>query len=374
LWGIDVLNIGIVGLGKMGISHLAIANTHLDVRLIGVCDSANYLRGILTKYSGIETYSDYRALLDRNGLDAVIVAAPTRYHGEIVRAALDRKLHIFCEKPFCLDIAEGAELAELARHSGVVNQVGYHFRFVRPFNEAKRLIDAKVLGRIQHIRAEAYGPVVLRPKGATWRVRGSEGGGCLYDYACHAIDLVNYLVGQPQAVAGTVLNKIFSHEVEDEAYATLYFGDGMTGQIMANWSDDSYRRMFTQVTIWGTNGKIIVDRQEIKTFIRDASRQPLPVRQGWNVHYTTDFPSDARYYLRGEEYSEQLDYFIQCIAEGRKDNISSFSSAVQTDIVVSMMLRDAEKSWGKECAGLNDAAKKPASWHSIVAKMKGALT
>jgi predicted dehydrogenase len=336
-----MVNVGLIGLGKMGLSHLAIVNTHPAAKLIGVCDTASYLCSILHKHTGIKVFSNYRELLDQKSLDAVIIATPSRFHGEIVREALLRNLHVFCEKPFCLDVADGLELAELAERKGVINQVGYHYRFVGSFNEAKRLLDAQVLGRLHHVRVEAYGPVVLRPKGATWRAKGSEGGGCLYDYACHAIDIVNYLVGMPDAVSGTVLNRIFSRDVDDEVYATMHFADGMTGMIAANWSDDSLRRMSTQVTLWGTNGRMIVDRQEVKTFIRAAAEDTVVAKEGWDIRYTTDFHSDVWYYLRGEEYSAQLDYFLRCIVDGRRENISSFASAAQTDRVVSAMLQNA---------------------------------
>jgi len=369
-----MLNVGLIGLGKMGISHLAIVNAHPQVNLIGVCDTSSYVCAVLSKYTGIKTYSDYRALLDLKALDAVIVATPSRSHGEMVRAALDRNLNIFCEKPFCLDVRDGVELAELARRKGVVNQVGYHYRFVGSFKEAKRLIDAKVLGRIHHIRAEAYGPVVLQPQGTTWRASKSEGGGCLLDYACHAIDSITYLVGQPDSVSGTVLNRVFSRDVNDEVYASLYFADGMSGQVAANWSDDSFRRMSTQVMIWGANGRMTVDRQEIKIFIRDASGKSDLVKQGWEMRYTTDLPNEVWYYLRGEEYSSQIDYFVQCIENGRKENISSFASAVQTDLVVSAMLRNVESPREKVGAWSKNEIMKPAAWQSFLAKIKAALT
>src|SRR6185503_10580540 len=119
----------------------------------------------------------------------------------------------------------------LAETRRLVNHVGYHYRFVAAFQEARRLVDAEVLGRIHHFRAEAYGPVVVRPSGSTWRTHRAEGGGCLYDYACHAIDLVQYLVGCPDAVDGTALNRVFSRDVEDSVYSTLLYADGKTGQL-----------------------------------------------------------------------------------------------------------------------------------------------
>ena len=369
-----MVNVGLIGLGKMGLSHLAIVNTHPAAKLVGVCDTASYLCSVLHKYTGIEVFANYREMLDKKSLDAVIIATPSRFHGEIVREALLRGLHVFCEKPFCLDVADGLELAELAHRKGVVNQVGYHYRFVGSFNEAKRLLDAHALGRLHHVRVEAYGPVVLRPKGATWRAKSSEGGGCLYDYACHAIDIVNYLVGRPDAVSGTVLNRIFSRDVDDEVYATMHFADGMTGMIAANWSDDSLRRMSTQVTLWGTNGRMVVDRQEVKTFIRAAAGSAAVAKEGWDVRHTTDFHPDVWYYLRGEEYSAQLDYFFRCIVEGRRENISSFASAVQTDCVVAMMLENAGNAWRRVDSGSRNQAQNRTASGGLLSLVKGALT
>lgn len=368
-----MVNVGLIGLGKMGLSHLAIVNAHPMAKLIAICDSAGYLCSMLHKYTGVEVYSNYRELLDKNSLDAVIIATPSRLHGEMVREALLRGLHVFCEKPFCLDPADGIALAELAGRKGVVNQVGYHYRFVGAFNEAKRLLDARALGRIHHVRVEAYGPVVLRTKGQTWRAKSSEGGGCLHDYASHAIDIVNYLVGRPDAVSGTVLNRVFSRDVDDEVYATLHFADGMTGMVAANWSDDSLRRMSAQVTLWGTNGRMVVDRQEVKTFIRNAAASGGELKEGWDVRYTTDFHRDVWYYLRGEEYSAQLDYFIRSIAEGRRENISSFASAVQTDCVVAAMLQDAGGAWRRVDSESRTAAQSRSGSGGVLSLVTGAF-
>jgi predicted dehydrogenase len=337
------IRVALLGLGKMGLSHLAIINAHPDVELIAVCDTSEYLLGILSRYTSLKTYTDYKQLLVNEDLDAVFIATPSRFHAEIVRLALDAKLHVFCEKPFCLDPGEGLQLAELAEGKKLTNQVGYHYRFVAAFSEMKVFLSSNVLGTLNHISAEAYGPVVLRPQASTWRTSKVEGGGCLYDYASHAIDLVNYLVGRPDSVGGTSLHKIFSSDVEDEVYTNLYYANGMTGHIAANWSDESCRKMSTKVTVWGTNGKIIADRQELQIYIRDDEGLPEGFNKGWNVRYITDLTEPVWFYLRGEEYSAQIDHFIKAIKAGHVETRSTFRSATDTDLVVSAMLRDARK-------------------------------
>jgi predicted dehydrogenase len=341
-----MIRVALLGLGKMGLSHCAIINTHPDIELVAVCDTSEYLLGVLGKYSHIKTYSNYRKLLAEERLDAVFVATPSRFHAEMVRAALDAGLHVFCEKPFCLDVDDGLNLAELAEKKNLVNQVGYHYRFVGTFHELKHLLDQGVLGTLHHIRAEAFGPVVLRPKGRTWRTSKTEGGGCLHDYASHAVDLVNYLVGCPQSVGGTVMNQLFSGDVEDEVYSNLFYSSGLSGQIAANWSDESQRKMSTKVSIWGTNGKVVADRQELQIYLRDNSKAPEGFTKGWNTRYTTDLTDPVWFYLRGEEYSAQVSHFVETIKAGRTGTRSTFRSAVETDLVLNAIAKDADRRIG----------------------------
>ncbi|MGR8929531.1 MAG: Gfo/Idh/MocA family protein [Gammaproteobacteria bacterium] len=338
-----MVKVAVVGLGKMGLSHQSIINMHPDVELVAVCDSARFVLDMLEKYTGVRAYTNFSKMLAAEPLDAVIIATPSKLHGPMVREALEHNLSVFCEKPFCLDTQEGIELARLAREKGVVNQVGYHNRFVGAFQEVKRLLDANTIGEITHVKAEAYGPVVLRPSGSNWRNQRSEGGGCLYDYAAHPINLLNWYFGLPSSVGGTVLNQIFSTDSEDEIYATLRFDKGISGQLSVNWSDESYRKMTTKITVSGTRGKIYADRQECQLFARDGERLPSGFQQGWNVRYTTELTPEAWFYLRGEEYSAQLDYFIRCIKSNQTENINSFVSAQQTDQVIRMLIADSKR-------------------------------
>jgi predicted dehydrogenase len=332
-----MIRTAMVGLGKMGLSHLAILRAHPALEVVAGCDSSAYLTDILSKYSGLKCHADFDRMLDEEKLDALVVATPSKLHATMVEAALKRGLHVFCEKPFVLDVADGQRLVAMAEAKGLVNQVGYHFRFVGAFKEAARLVKAGVLGAVHHVRIEAFGPVVLRPKGATWRSAKSEGGGALYDYACHAIDLVNFVVGAPAAVDGVVRRGIFSRDVDDEVYCTLRYADGASGQLSVNWSDESFRKMSTKISVWGTHGRITADRQECQIFLRELHPALPDASKGWTVRYTTDLTEEVWYYLRGEEYSAQIDYFAESIVKGRTQGENTFRSALEADRIVSMI-------------------------------------
>jgi predicted dehydrogenase len=337
-----VIRIGLVGLGKMGLSHLSILGAHPDVQVAAVTDAAGYVLSVLSKYTGFQTYSDFDAMLDGAELDAVLIATPTRLHAPMVRKAMERGLHVFCEKPLTLTSDDSSGLAELAAEKGLVTQVGYHNRFVAAFQEVRTLLDAGAIGRVTHALAEAYGPVVLRPTGGTWRSKRDEGGGCLYDYAAHPIDLVRWYLGEPSGCGGSVLGKVFSRETEDEVFSTLYFPGGASAQLSVNWSDESCRKMTTSVTLWGTKGRIQANRQEIQVYLREGADLPAGYTQGWNIRYTTELTTPVSFYLRGEEYSAQIDHFLSRIRGRDVLGTNSFDSGAKTDRILDMIKSDAD--------------------------------
>ena len=336
-----MLRVGMVGLGKMGLSHLAMVRAHPDVELVSACDSMTYLTDVLGKYTGLKSYDDLDTMLASEQLDAVVVSTPSKLHAAMVQKALDRGLHVFCEKPFVLDVADGERLVQTAAAKQLATQVGYHYRFVGAFQEAARIVRSGALGEVHHVRVEAYGPVVLRAKGGTWRSSKSEGGGALYDYACHAIDLVNYVAGVPASVSGVVRHGVFSRDVDDEVYCSLHYANGASGQLCVNWSDESFRKMSTMVSVWGTKGRITADRQECQVYLREPCEALPKVPQGWSVRYTTDLAQEVWFYLRGEEYSAQIDYFVQSCKQRRMDGENSFQSALQADRVVAMIVAES---------------------------------
>lgn len=353
-----MIRIGMIGLGKMGLSHVAIVRAHPGVELVAACDTMTYLTDVLGKYTGLKCYADLDEMLAKEQLDAVVVSTPSKLHAGMVQKALERGLHVFCEKPFVLDVGDGERLVQLAAQKQLVTQVGYHYRFVGAFQEAARVVRSGALGDIHHVRAEAYGPVVLRAKGGTWRSAKNEGGGALYDYACHAIDLINFIAGTPASVSGVVRHGVFSRDVEDEVYCSLHYANGASGQLCVNWSDESFRKMSTKVSVWGTKGRITADRQECQIYLREPSDALPGVPAGWSVRYTTDLTQEVWFYLRGEEYSAQIDYFVQSCSQRRLDGENSFQSALQADRVVSMILAESQTVGGGG-SGLTSSA--PAS-------------
>ena len=339
-----MIKMGLVGVGKMGISHLAILGAHPQVDVVAICDSATYITSVLRKHSGVTTYKDFGKMLNECKLDGLFIATPTSSHFDLAKTALEKGLHLFVEKPLCLNAEQSEQLAKLAVEKHCVNQVGYHNRFIGTFREMRRLVQAGAIGDVYHVDGRAFGQVVIRPKsGSTWRSKKTEGGGCLHDYACHVLDLMNFVAGPPDDVASAQLQSIFSTDIEDAVFASFRYPTGATGYLETNWSDESYRKMSTTITVYGTKGKLIADRQELRVYLRSgAEYEQYPA--GWTIRYITDLQSPVGYYLRGEEYSAQIDSFVEAIQAGNFKPENSFASAAQTDNIIDQIARMGKSS------------------------------
>jgi predicted dehydrogenase len=335
-----MLKIALIGAGKMGLSHLAILGGYGNADIAGVCDTSKMVTDFLTKEGKFNCFSDYNKMITEVKPDAVVVAVPTKFHYNIIKDLLEKKIHVFAEKPFCLNYEQSQELVILAAKNNVINQVGYHNKFIGTFKEVKRIADSGVLGDIYHFIGESYGPVVLKTKADTWRSDPAEGGGCLLDYASHVIDLVNTILSPVKAAKGTLLKSIYSGKVEDAVYSLLELESGQTGLLSVNWSDDTFRKMSTSVTLVGTQGKVISDANELKVYFKDEPKLPN-YSKGWNVKYITELQEGVDFYLRGEEFSAQLNYFVNAALGKAPNTINNFASAANTDKAISIIKKSS---------------------------------
>ena len=327
----------------MGMSHAAILGGLPNVEMTAMCDTDNLLQNAFKKYTRIQCFTDYKKMIEEVKPDCVYVVTPTKLHYDMVMFALEHSCHVFCEKPSALTVEEGEKMVAMAKAKGLVNQVGYHNRYIGTFNEMKRLLADGVIGKPFHFMGEAYGPVILKAKGGTWRSDKKKGGGCIEDYAAHVLNLINYVTGSDIVdCKGIQMPSIFSGEVDDAVYGSLYLANGLQGQISVNWSDDTVRKMTTSVKIEGDGGKLEADATTLKIYVKE-DKPKYGLQKGWNFKYITDVTPQVDFNLRGEEYTAESAAFINGIMTGQVDVRNSFESALQTDRIIQKMKEKALK-------------------------------
>lgn len=339
-----MIKAAIIGLGKMGMSHAAILGGLPNVEMTALCDTDSLLQNAFKKLTKIQCFTDYKKMIEEVKPDCVYVVTPTKLHYEMVMFAMEHGCHVFCEKPFALTAEQGEKMVAKAKEKGLVNQVGYHNRYIGTFNEMKRLLADGVIGKPFHFMGEAYGPVILKSKGGTWRSDKKNGGGCIEDYAAHVLNLINYVTGSVIVdCKGIQMPSIFSGEVDDAVYGSLYLANGLKGQISVNWSDDTVRKMTTSIKIEGDGGKLEADATTLKVYVKE-DKTKYGLQKGWNFKYITEVTPQVDFNLRGEEYTAESAAFINGILTGKVDERNSFESALQTDYIIQKMIQDASNA------------------------------
>jgi len=333
------IRVGIIGAGRMGLTHHSIINALPGVSVTAVVDPSRIMTALIAKYCGVRTYGDHQAMLAREQLDAVLLCTPPAANAEILEQLAAHGLHTFVEKPFLLNAPSAITIARRFADAGLVNQVGYVNRFNAVFTEAKRLLDAGVIGDVIRFRSEMFSPTITRETDESgWRGTHANGGGAVYEMAAHSIDLIDYLFGQPDVVTGTWMSSVFSRQVEDIVSSTLLYRDGRAGQLYVNWSDTSYRKPTNKIEVFGREGRLLADQHGMKIY-RSTESDAFELKVGWNTIYITDVFESVPFYVRGMEFTAQLDHFIACIRE-RRPNRCSFTDGAATLGVIDRLFAD----------------------------------
>ena len=340
----DNVRIGIIGMGRMGLTHYSIINTHPAVRITAIADTSSMMLGMIKKYiPGLKTFEDYKDLLESGLVDAVIVCTPSVMHYDVCRLACEKGVHVFCEKPFTTDPDQAAELSALFEQKGLVNQVGYVYRFDPVFKSVKRLLEQEVPGKVIHVNAQFLSATIskLQPEKG-WRSKRENGGGCTYEMGSHVIDLMESYFGKPQSVAGSMTNRVYSENVEDITDVALAYQNGVTANIHVNWSDYTYRKPMLKLDIHGTKGKILADLYGYKVFLREEN-PALDMPKGWSSVPMNMIPDPCPFYVRGASFTNQLYAFADAILKSEASKGCSFSSASHTQHVIHIIFDNENK-------------------------------
>jgi predicted dehydrogenase len=340
----DKIKIGIIGMGRMGITHYSIINSHPDVEVTAVADTSSFVLTMIKKYLKAEIYRDYNELFSNADLDAVLVCTPPNLHYEIVKQAGERSIHAFVEKPFTTRFRDAKELGDWYTGKGLVNQVGYVNRFNDVFIKTKQLVEEGLIGKPIRFKTEMLSASIARKnKESGWRAARETGGGAVFEMASHAVDLINYITGKPDKICGSVLNYIYSEHVEDAAFSTFLYKGGMSGTLNINWSDTSYRKPTNKIELFGGGGRILADQHSLKIFLNKEDEKNN-LRRGWNTFYITDIFRPVPFYVRGNEFTRQLYHFIDCIRDNKIKNQCSFVDGANTMEVIEKIYDDYNKN------------------------------
>lgn len=235
-------NVGIIGLGNMGLLHMYNCYHMDDVSVDAVADSS---KRALKKVDSLKTpnvYMDYRELIDGSkNLDSVVISLPNFLHFDSITRSLEAGLDVFVEKPLATTVSESERILRTVEKTGRRLMIGYSMRFLEAIEIMKSELDKGRIGSLEIITGESLqnGPLshgkVPKPVSEWWFDPAKSGGGALLDLGSHLVDLFHFFAGDSK-VLFSHLDYKFNLPVEDGATLVLQSkGSSVRGIINVGW-------------------------------------------------------------------------------------------------------------------------------------------
>ena len=275
----QTIEFGIVGCGMIADTHAEAIRGIPGAILRGVTDRDGDRAARFAEKHGVFAYASYEEMLADEALDAVCVCTPSFLHAENALAALNAGKHVALEKPMALTVEDAQKVDDACVRTGRKLTVISQFRFAEDVRRVKGLLDDGAFGRVTlcelrmpYYRSESY--YALSP----WKGRlACDGGGALMNQGIHGIDLLLYLCGDVEEVAGKIRTLSHKIEAEDTAAAVLTFENGALGTVTA--STCAFPGFDRTIGIYGDKGFVILREGSVeKMLTRDGKAEERPAK------------------------------------------------------------------------------------------------
>ncbi|QIT55584.1 Gfo/Idh/MocA family oxidoreductase [Aquisalimonas sp. 2447] len=311
----STLRAGVIGVGYLGRFHAQKYAAMEDVDLVGVVDTDPDRAGAVADEVGTRAFTDYLELLD--GVDAVSIVVPTRFHHQVAAESLRRGIHVLVEKPVTTTLEEADDLVRLAAQGNLVLQVGHLERF----NAAVRAV-ADMVGTPMFIESQRLAS--FNPRGADVSV--------VLDLMIHDIDIILKLVDQPVARIDANGAPVISSDI-DIANARIQFANGCVANVTASRVSLKAER---KMRLFQRNSYISLDFQQRTLDVRSRvnTKRDVPAME--------DIRSEQHSYEDGDALRAEITSFVACVRNGRTPLVTGADGrqALATAIEITRQLRD----------------------------------
>lgn len=265
-----LVKFAVIGIGRMGSIHarnLKIGRI-FGAKLSCVCDiKEEALSKFIKKYGKVKEYTDYKEMLDKEEIDAVIVATEHYAHGDIVKYCMEKGKHVLSEKPMTVTAEEARSVLEIAKkypqqklavmwnqRTNPIHQKAYHY-----------VKSGKIgnLTRINYIVTDWYRSQAYYNQGGWRACLWGEGGGTLINQCVHQLDLLQWIAGLPISVESKMFTKGRDITVENDVTALFEY----PGDVYCSFSASTHElRGTNRLEISGEKGRIVIENRRMKVF------------------------------------------------------------------------------------------------------------
>ena len=296
------LRVGLIGCGHQSYDSLLPGLTAVEgVEMVACSDIDEVATGrTLQQYGFARGYQDYHDMLERESLDAVVVAIPHHLLKDATLASLEAGCHVFVEKPMATSRIGANEIAEAADRVGLTLMVGYCQRFARGRLMMKQIIEEGSIGEIVSIKAAKGGPPLTG-----WLAHPENGGGELLWLGCHITDQILWTVGdRVERVYGEVIWHPETGADQSSTY-TMRFRSGAVADVICS---QNMGTGYDFLEVLGTAGRVRADWPSNEVRVHSTVREEYR-------HPTTIVPED-QLEMFTRMFADEMEAWVTSIRDG----------------------------------------------------------
>ncbi len=322
----NILRVGIIGAGRMGVRHAEAYSKIKGAKLVGIADIKFSRAKKMAKEFQIEAYS-VEKLLGNKMVDVIHVCSQTSAHAKNTIDALNSGKHVLVEKPMATSIKECKKMIQTAKKNHLNLMVGQTYRFYPSSIKTKEIIDSGKIGKVMMVLDYGIDPGQLKNRGKvpSWALDSKLGGGVFYD-TVHSIDKLRFwLKSDISEVYVPLMNKLHkTSKAEEIGCANLIFKNGIVAVLMP--ISPSWGIRDTETKIIGEKGALYTTYgEEVKVG-----------RKKW-TEYSFKFQSKPAIYDHNiQGFVNEISEFIESIKKSKRPIVSGHDGMKNLQVVIAM--------------------------------------
>jgi len=328
-----VINIGIIGYGKMGQIRAEAIEASDRGRVVSVCD-----KSVAKSVSEEIAIADSpERIINDPQVEAVFVCTPNYLNKPLTKLALNNGKHVFCEKPPAFTAAEVEDIQKAERSSGLALMYGFNHRHHESIKKIKTLVYSKEMGEILWMRGR-YGKEVDEDFFKGWRAkREFAGGGIMLDQGIHMLDLMIYLSGGFDEVQSMVSNLYWKADgVEDNVFVNLR--SKKTGICASIHSTMTQWRYIFSLEVFLEGGSVILNG--LKTSSGAYGDEQLTVKRNKSHSASATYESEVQeIYDRDTSWTSEVLHFLDAVEEGKPIELGNSNDALNVMRIIDKIYR-----------------------------------
>lgn len=312
------VNVGFIGCGTHANMNLYPSLRFADCELVAAADLDEDRRERARRAHGADrVYGDYRAMLDAEDLDAVLISGPPALHHEAALAAMGTGLHVFVEKPPAENLEQAQEMLEVSRQTSRILMVGFMKRFAQKYAMARKIAEREEFGRPTHL--------LLRYSFNT----GPDRRGFLAGMGAHPFDLARYFMGDYRS-----LHPLWGESADGVVLSlNCTFSNGGTGTMIMN---NQAPAVVERLELTGRGTMVVVDDiATLEYYPRAEQRWRAPRKEVHRPNMALQTKENSSLVLQG--YAGEVCEFVDAVRDGRPPRTATIEDGVELMRVVELL-------------------------------------